>query len=117
MIVWSPLLLAVGPALAADDVIATLVATGEGSGAMAVVAIGMCGGCALSRRGPVWGRAVSGLVAVGATTAMASMLAIRGHGGPASAVFGGIHVGILMVWLAVGCALPLRQHPIRSRPS
>lgn len=117
LIVWSPLFLVAGPALVADDFVATLVATGEGSGAMAVVVIGVCGGWALSGRGPVWGRAISGLVAVGATGVMASMLAFEGQGGPASAAFGGVHVGIVLVWLAVGCSLPLRQRALRSRSS
>jgi hypothetical protein len=116
LVAWSPLLLVVAPALVSEDFIGTLIDSGEGSGAIAVVVIGMCGGLALSGRGPVWGRALAGLAVVGVTAVMTLMLAFRGQVVTASGVFGAVHLGVLLAWLAVGCSLPMRRHTTHGAP-
>lgn len=44
LVMWSPLLLVVGPAVLADNFIGTLMNTAEGGGAIGVVMLGMAGG-------------------------------------------------------------------------
>lgn len=109
-VIWSPLLLIVGPAVVADDFIGTLFDSGEGGGAISVVLIGLCGALAIAGRGPHWVRALAGFVAVGVTAAMVLFLYVRGGAATASRAFGGVHLMVLLAWLAVCCSLPLRQH-------
>lgn len=115
-VTWSPLLLALTPALLTDDFIATLLDTGEGSGAIGVVLVGMAGGLAISGRGPAWVRSLAGvLLAVGITGVMVVIFYVHDQAVTASGVFGGVHLTILMAWLAAGCSLPMRHPPAAQR--
>lgn len=110
-VVWSPLLLLVGPALLAEDFIGTLMDTGEGGGAIGVVLIGMSGGFALSGRGRLWVRGLTGLVAFGITAVMVFMFYFAEQGVTPSGTFGGVYLVVLIVWMAVGCSIPMRRIP------
>lgn len=109
LVVWSPLLLVVGPALMADNFIGTLMDTGEGGGAIGVVLIGMTGGFALSGQRRLWVRGLTGLLAFGITAVMVSTFYFQDQGVTPSGTFGGVYLVVLMVWLAVGCSVPMRR--------
>lgn len=108
-VAWAPLLLALVPALLADDFLGVLLDTGEGSGAIAVVVVGMCGGVALAGRGPATARVVAGGVA--AVGVVGPVLAAVVSPGPVGAaeVFTGLHLTVLMAGLSIACSLPLRR--------
>jgi hypothetical protein len=112
------MLLVVGPALIADNFIGTLMETGEGSGAISVVLIGMGGGFAISGRGAGWARVVAGLLAFGVIGGvMVFMFYFKDQAPTPSATFGGIYLAVLLVWLAVGCSVPMRKLTMRKLTS
>jgi len=116
LVVWSPLLLIVGPAVVAEDFIGTLVDTGEGWGAISVVLIGLCGAFAISARGPAWRRVLAGLAALGVTATMLFQFYLAGSGVTPSGVFGGVHLVVLLAWLSLVCSLPMGQQPRATPP-
>lgn len=59
--------------------------------------IGMCGGLAISGRGPAWARALTGLLAVGITGVMVFMFYFQDQGVSALWTFGSVYLGVLMV--------------------
>lgn len=115
-LIASPLLLAA--AVADPRIFHALITTGLGGGALAVVATGMAGGYALSRRGPVAARAATGLVAV---LLMAAAASIRAEDTPVSAAHGAwiaVHITSLLALLCVACSIPHRTllRPSREGP-
>jgi hypothetical protein len=110
----SPLLLVLGPAIATDNFIPTLITTGLGGGAIGVALIGTSGGYALSGTGPRWLRWVAGLTAVLLTAASAVGFGFAGGGatGTPGQVFGGLLFALLMVLLVAGIGASTRY---RSR--
>jgi hypothetical protein len=98
----------------------SLLAGGIGGGTIAVPLFGITGGYALLGRGPVWGRVVSGVIALAPIPAWA--LTVTSFGGPGLAVTTprGAWVA-LFFWsflavLALGCAIP-HQRPWRRTTS
>jgi hypothetical protein len=71
----APLALAIAP-LIMPGAVAALLTEGLGGGAIAVSLMGIGGGYALSRRGPLWARLVCGLV----SAALAAALVLAGPG-------------------------------------
>lgn len=108
LVTWSPLLLVLAPAVLAEGFVGRLMETGEGGGAIGVVSIGMLGGFAISRRGSVWARALTGVLATATTSIMVYSFYFQGQGLTASGMFGGVNLVVLMVWLVLGCAIPMR---------
>ena len=107
LLVAAPLLLSV--ALVDPSNLQRIFTTGEGTGALGIVGVGMLGGYALGGHGRPVLRAVSGaataalLVAVGAFSAM-----LAGAGWSARGVWGALLVSSLVGVLCLGCALPHR---------
>jgi hypothetical protein len=97
------------PALVVDDFIGSLLDGGKGFGAIGVVLIGLCGGFAISSRGLLWSRVLAGLAAAGVTGVMVSIFYLQHEWLTASEMFGGLHLVVLMSWLAVGCSVPRRR--------
>jgi hypothetical protein len=96
-----------------------LITTGLGGGALGVVCLGLTGGYALSRRGPLVARIASGLVALLLMVAPAS---IRAEDAPVSAAHGAwiaIQVTSLLAILCIACSIPHRtsgrNHPAGAR--
>lgn len=110
-VIWSPLLLVVGPALVAESFVGTLMDTGEGSGAIGVVIVGLSGGYALSRRGNLWARLGLGLVGLSVVGTMTYVFYVSEPPLTSSDAFGALYLVVLMAWLAVGCSIPLRPMP------
>ena len=108
-VVWSPLLLVVGPAILADNFIGTLMDTGEGGGAIGVVLVGLSGGYALSRRGRRWARILSGVVALVIVGAMTMIFYLSSSPLTSSEAFGALNLVVLMVGLCLGCSVPMRR--------
>jgi hypothetical protein len=71
----APLAFAIAPELS-PGAIAALLSQGLGGGAIAVPLMGIGGGYALSRRGPIWARLVCGV----ASAALVVLLALSGSG-------------------------------------
>ncbi len=115
-VMWSPVLLAVGPALLADDFVGTLMDTGEGSGALGVVIIGICGGFAISDRGRPWLRWTNGLIAVGVTGVMTYIFYFAEPPFTSSDAFGALLLVMLMLGLALGCSVPRREWGPTGKP-
>lgn len=107
---WSPLLLAVGPALLADNFIGTLMETGEGGGAIGVVILGLSGGWAISGRGASWSRWVLGGLALIILGSMTYGFYLADPPFTSSNAFGALFLAVLMVWLCLGCSLPMRPN-------
>src|SRR6478752_3397912 len=107
----SPLLLVLGPAIATDNYIPTLVTTGMGSGAISVALIGLSGGYALSGGGPRWLRRAAGVLAVLLTVGSAVGVAFAGGGsaGTPAKVFGGLLFALLMALLVAGIGASTRD--------
>ena len=86
--------------------------SGVGGGAIGVPLYGMAGGFALSRRGPLWARAVCGLVFL--TMIPIWVMTVPGFAGPALAVdtprgaWVALYYWSLMAVLALACAIPHR---------
>jgi hypothetical protein len=111
----APLAFAIAPMLL-PGAIAALLSEGIGGGAIAVSLMGIGGGYAISRRGPLWARIVCGLV----SAALAAALALAGPGiaGPGLAITEprGAWVAVLatsfIVVLALASSIPHRPtHP------
>jgi hypothetical protein len=111
----APLAFAIAPMLM-PGAITALLTEGLGGGAIAVSLMGIGGGYALARRGPLWARLVCGLV----STALAAALALTGPGiaGPRLAITEprGAWVAVLaasfIVVLALAASIPHRPtHP------
>lgn len=105
-LVVSPLLLAT--ALLDPSILRALVTTGEGGGALGVVAIGLIGGHALSGRGARWARVVSGFVTL-VFIAACSMVAAQGS--PLTTAHGAwvaVQVASLLFVLCLACSIPRR---------
>ncbi|WP_332762624.1 hypothetical protein [Pseudarthrobacter sp.] len=107
----APLAFAVAPMLM-PGAIAALLTQGLGGGAIAVALMAVGGGYAISRRGPLWSRLVSGLVSAALLAALA--LAGPGIAGPGLALTEprGAWVAVLatsfVVVLAVASSIPHR---------
>lgn len=110
-------------ALVPPGALQQFVTTGIGGGALAVALTGMLGGYAISRRGPVWVRAVAGLLAlvglVGGALGGALVrpaLVLTEPRGAWVAVLG----SALVVLLALACSIPHRRvveaHPWAAHP-
>ena len=108
LVVWSPLLMAILPALLAEDFIGTLMENGMGSGAIVIVLIGMGGGFAISGRGPAWLRLVVGLVFLGVLMAMAVGFYFWDRSLSASGGFGAVYLVVLLVSLSIGFSVPMK---------
>ena len=118
-VLLSPLLLVLGPAIATDNFIPTLVATGMGGGAIGVALIGISGGYALSGTGPQWLRRVAGTFAVllSAGSAVGFGFAGGGSSDTPAKVFGGLLFALLMVLLVVGIGASTRNRSTRLATS
>jgi hypothetical protein len=109
-VILSPLLLALGPAIATDNFIPTLITTGLGGGAIGVALIGISGGYALSGNGPRRLRLVAGVLAVLLGVASAVGFGFAGGGstiGPGK-VFGALLFALLMALLVAGIGASTR---------
>ena len=90
----------------------SLLEGGIGGGAIALPLMGMAGGYALSRRGPVWGRVLAGVLPLSAVPTWA--LTATRVGGPEFALdqpFGAwaaLYLWSFVAWLSLGCAVPHR---------
>jgi hypothetical protein len=115
----SPLLLVLGPALATDNFIPTLVTTGLGGGAIGVALIGLTGGFALSGTGPQLLRRVAGVFALllAAGSAVGFGFAGGGSSDTPAKVFGGLLFALLMVLLVVGIGASTRDRSTRLATS
>lgn len=114
-LVASPLLF--GVALADPQILEALLTNGQGSGALAVAVLGLCGGYALAGPGPVVARVASGLLALLLTAAGSSI----GPGDdqtadPAQAAWMAVTFASLMVLLSLACSIPHRTSVI-GRPA
>jgi hypothetical protein len=113
----APVLFAVAPLLL-PHAAATLVSTGEGSGAMAVPIVAITGGYALSGRGRLRIRLLSGVISGSLVTAVAlatpvfaqNRLTLTEPRGAWIAIF----VATLLAVVATACAIPLRADSRRS---
>ncbi len=111
-VILSPVLLIIGPAIATDDFITTLLTTGVGGGAIGVALLGLLGGYALSGFGAIWLRWGSGLLALLLT--FAAGIGVF-YGNPdayalpgASKPFGALFFILLMALLVAGVSAPSR---------
>jgi hypothetical protein len=107
----APVLFAIAPQFTPGAFV-TFVTTGLGGGSIAVALIGVLGGFAISGRGPLWARIVTGLFAL----ALVLGGAVAAFGVPLP--FGpleprGAWIGVLfaslMVLLALACSIPHRR--------
>ncbi len=117
--VWSPMLMAIIPALLAEDFIGTLLENGMGSGAIAIVLIGMGGGFAISGRGLAWLRLAVGLIFVSVLTVMAVGFYFWDRSISASGGFGAVYLVVLLVSLSIAFSVPMTElqaigHPYRD---
>jgi len=110
-VILSPLLLVLGPAIATDNFIPTLVTTGMGGGAIGVALIGLSGGYAFSGNGPRKLRLAAGILAVLLTVASAVGFGFAGGGstGTPAKVFGGLLFALLMALLVAGIGGSIRH--------
>lgn len=111
-VIFSPILLVLGPAIVQSNFISTLLTTGMGGGAIGVALVGMLGGYALSGFGPQWTRGVSALF--GLLLLVASIAPVY-FAGPSSAlppgadeVFSVLLFVLLMAQLVAGISAPSR---------
>lgn len=105
-LVASPLLFAV--ALADPEILESLVTNGQGSGALAIAVVGLCGGHAIGSRGPLLARVVAGLVAVLLTAAGATIGPLDERVSGAHLTWMAVHITTLLVILSLACAVPHR---------
>lgn len=111
----SPLLFTLAP-LATPGALETLVTTGIGGGAVAVPLMGIGGGFALSRRGPVWARVVVGILAAAlAVGGAAAALAIGTV--PARSAWAAAMFLALAILFALACSIPFRAVVPASGPA
>lgn len=115
-LVASPLVF--GVALADPLILQTLITNGQGSGALAVAVVGLCGGHALAGRGPLVARIATGTVALLLTAAGASIGPMGDqpiHG--AEAAWVAVNFASLMAVLGLACSIPHRTSARRpERP-
>jgi hypothetical protein len=118
-VILSPLLLVLGPAIATDNFIPTLVTTGLGGGAIGVALIGISGGFALSGHGPRRLRLAAGVLAVllGVASAVGFGFAGGGSTGTPAKVFGGLLFALLMALLVAGIGASTRDLSARLTTS
>ncbi len=109
--ILSPLLLVLGPAIATENFIPTLLTTGMGGGAIGVALIGMSGGYALSGTGARWLRRVAGVFAALLTVASAVGFGFAGDGSATNPdrVFGALLFALLMALLVAGIGASARN--------
>ena len=107
-VILSPVLLVLGPAIATEGFISTLITTGLGSGAIGVALIGLLGGYALSGIGARWLRSVAGFLTILFLVASAVGLSFAGAGSTVtpSKVFGAVLFVLLMALLVAGMGSP-----------
>lgn len=115
LIIFSPLLLVVGPVITTESFIERLATTGEGSGAIGVALIGMLGGWAGSGLGAAWLRWIAGLLASLFTAGAALGFYFGGSAADVTPgrVFGALLFTLLMALLAAGIAVPIRYRSAR----
>jgi hypothetical protein len=108
----APLLMMIVPMIATPNFIPTLMETGNGGGAIAVTLFGMLGGHALSGRGPVLSRVLTGLAGGGMSiffgSAIYSSTIVTFIYYPNRA-FGILHFLLLMTLLMWAASLPYRK--------
>ena len=108
----APLLLVIVPMIATPNFIPILMETGNGGGAIAVTLFGMLGGHALSGRGPVLGRLLTGLAGCGMSILAGfsiyspNIATIKYH---PDLAFGILYFLLLMALLMWAASLPYRQ--------
>lgn len=111
----APLILVVFPLLFMEGFISTLLATGEGGGAIGVTLGGIWGGYALARPGRRWLRALSGLLFLALVLGMVFAFyfgqLFDGIIPTARETFGALYFVALMILLAFGSSIPFRHHP------
>jgi hypothetical protein len=107
---WTPLLLAVAP-LTIPGMISTLVATGQGSGAIGITLLAMLGGWSLSGRGPGWARIPAGMLAYALVPAAFLGPPMRPELDPATPYGAWVATlfSALFVLLSLACAIPMRR--------
>lgn len=106
----APLLFIVLVVLYQPDFFQVLFSSGLGGGAIGVVVVGLAGGYAFSRRGPLWARASAGVPTVGIVGAFAVGAAIGEAvpGREALPAFIGLTFALLMgLWIGA-CSIPHR---------
>lgn len=114
----APLLLGIAPLLT-PGALDLLLNTGLGGGAIAVVLIGILGGFAVSRRGPLWLRIVCGVLA--AALIAAGGVASFGFDAPVAAdweprqAWSAVLFVSLMIVFVFACSLPHRRVVVRSQ--
>jgi hypothetical protein len=116
----APIAFTIAPLLS-PGALESLVTTGLGGGAVAVTLIGILGGLAVSRRGPLWLRLVLGLLAtaliVGGTLAtfdLESFGAIDASDVTPRTVWAATLFASLMIVFVFACSLPHRRVVVRS---
>ena len=112
----APALFAIAPQLTPEAFIA-LVTTGIGGGAISVALIGIGGGYALSGRGPLWARIVTGVLAAVLTigsAAVAFFLPLTARSVEPRAVWVALLFASLMVVFALACSIPHRPLVLRA---
>jgi hypothetical protein len=105
-LVASPLVFAA--ALADPAILTSLVTNGQGSGALAVAVVGLCGGYALGGRGPVVSRVATGLVALLLIAAGASIGPSGEQSTGAHVAWMAVHITTLLAVLCLACSIAHR---------
>lgn len=111
-LVFSPVLFAA--ALVNPATFHALITTGQGGGALAVVIIGLTGGYALSRRGPLWATIVTGLLAATLIVGCASVPAVDVSRASAHGVWVAVQAASLLGVLCIACSIPHRSSPAQD---
>ncbi len=114
----APVLFGIAPMLT-PGALELLLSTGLGSGAVAVVLIGILGGFGVSRRGPLWLRIVCGvpaaaLIAAGGFASFGFDAPVAADWEPRQAWSGLLFVSLMIVFV-VACSLPHRRVVVRSQ--
>lgn len=116
-LVASPAILALAP-LAIPGMLATLLETGQGSGALGMVSLAMLAGFSVSGRGRPWARVIAGIVGFAAVPAVWLAPPMRPEL-DASTPYGALVASmfsVLFASLALGCSLPIRRPLIGGGP-
>lgn len=102
--------LALAP-LAVPGVLATLVSTGQGSGALGMVSLAMLAGHSLSGRGSRWRRSAAGLLGFAVVPAvwLAPPITPQVEQSTPAGAIAALTFSTLFVGLAVACAIPMRD--------
>jgi len=109
-LVASPTLLWLAP-LAVPGVLAGMVATGQGTGAVGMVSLAMLAGSSLSGRGRPWRRVTAGVLGFAVVPAMVLGPPIAPHldTSTTAGALAAVSFSALYVALAAGCAIPMRS--------